>query len=169
MKEVLGKALEKLPPAEAEAPALHGYRELPLPRPSREAIYKAAPREGVWATPPFLHNGSVPNLYEMLIPAKERTKKFYLGREFDPIKVGLDISGKSGNFLVDTSLRGNSNAGHSFENGPRGNGIIGPLLTDEQRWALVEYLKSIPESDDQVTPFGGPPNARMGHGDWGHE
>ena len=40
-----------------------------------------------------MHNGSVPNLYEMLIPAKERTKKFYIGREFDPVKVGLDTSG----------------------------------------------------------------------------
>ena len=54
-------------------------------------------------------------------------------------------AGSPGTFLMDTSLTGNSNAGHSFENGPRGNGIIGPLLTDEQRWALVEYLKSIPE------------------------
>ena len=106
-----------------------------------------------------MHNGSVPNLYEMLIPAKERTKKFYLGREFDPVKVGLDTSGASGKFLVDTALRGNSNAGHSFENGPRGNGVIGPLLTDDQRWALVEYLKSIPEEPGRVTPFGGPEGA----------
>jgi len=113
-----------------------------------------------------MHNGSVPNLYEMLVPAKERTKKFYLGREFDPIKVGLDTSGKSGTFLVDTTLRGNSNAGHSFENGPLGNGVIGPLLTDEQRWAIVEYLKSIPEEAGRVTPFGGPPDAKTGHGDW---
>ncbi len=113
-----------------------------------------------------MHNGSVPNLYEMLIPARERTKKFYVGREFDPVKVGLDTSGKSGSYVMDTSLRGNSNAGHSFENGPRGNGIIGPLLTEDQRWALVEYLKSIPEAAGQVTPFGGPPNARTGHGDW---
>jgi len=113
-----------------------------------------------------MHNGSVPNLYEMLIPASERTKKFYIGREFDPVKVGLDISGKSGSFLLDTTERGNSNAGHSFENGPRGNGVIGPLLTEDQRWALVEYLKSIPETAGQVTPFGGPPNARTGHGDW---
>jgi hypothetical protein len=45
--------------------------------------------------------------------------------------------------------------------------VIGPLLTDEQRWALVEYLKSIPEKAGQVTPFGGPPNAKEGHGDWG--
>ena len=76
------------------------------------------------------------------------------------MKVGLDTTAKSGTFLLDTALRGNSNAGHSFEDGPRGNGVIGPLLTDEQRWALVEYLKSIPEEAGRVTPFGGPPNAR---------
>ena len=167
-KAVLATALEKLQFTGEESVKLHGYRELPLPQPSPVPSYKAAPREGVWATPPFMHNGSVPNLYEMLIPAKERTKKFYIGREFDPIKVGLDTSGKSGGFLLDTSIQGNSNAGHSFENGPRGNGVIGPLLTDEQRWALVEYLKSIPEKDGQVTPFGGPPDAKTGHGDWGH-
>jgi len=59
----------------------------------------------VWATPPFMHNGSVPNLYEMLLPAKERTKQFYVGREFDPVKVGLDTSGASGKFLHDTAQR----------------------------------------------------------------
>ncbi len=145
--------------------ALHGYREFPLePRP--EGVYKAAPRDGVWATPPFMHNGSVPNLYEMLLPADQRTKKFYVGREFDPIKVGLDTTGKSGKFMHDVSLPGNSNAGHSFEDGPLGNGIIGPLLTEEQRWALVEYLKSIPGEAGRITPFGGPPDAQSGNQPW---
>jgi hypothetical protein len=165
-KMVLGTALKELPLTEAQTVAIHGYREFPLPAPSEVPHYKAAPRDGIWATPPFLHNGSVPNLYEMLIPANERTKKFYVGREFDPVKVGLDTSGASGKFLMDTTLRGNSNAGHSFENGPLGNGVIGPLLTEEQRWALVEYLKSIPEEAGRVTPFGGTPNAPAGHGDW---
>ena len=155
-KLILDSALARFKLSEAEFANLIGYRELPTPPPAM-GVYKAAPRDGVWATPPFLHNGSVPNLYEMLLPARERTKKFYVGREFDPVKVGLDTSGKSGTFLLDTELRGNSNAGHSFENGPRGNGIIGPLLSDEQRWALVEYLKSIPEEPGRVTPFGGPP------------
>jgi hypothetical protein len=104
-----------------------------------------------------MHNGSVPNLYEMLIPAAERTKKFYRGTEFDPVKVGLDTAAATGTFLMDTTLLGNSNAGHSFEDAPRGNGVIGPLLTEDQRWALVEYLKSIPETPGRVTPFGGPP------------
>jgi hypothetical protein len=129
---------------EAETVRLHGYREFPSP-PRPDRVWKAAPRDGVWATPPFMHNGSVPNLYEMLIPAAERTTKFYRGHEFDPVKVGLDTTASSGTFLMDTTLLGNSNKGHSFQNGPRGNGIIGPLLKDDERWAIVEYLKSIPE------------------------
>jgi hypothetical protein len=153
-------ALQKLKLTDAQLADVHGYRELPAPR-SAEGVYKAAPREGVWATAPFLHNGSVPNLYEMLIPAAERTKKFYLGSDFDPVKVGVDTTTTSGTFLMDTTLLGNSNAGHSFQNGPRGEGIVGPLLTDDQRWALVEYLKSIPEKPGRVTPFGGFPEGRL--------
>jgi mono/diheme cytochrome c family protein len=156
---VLEAALAQMELSEAEAAELHGYREFPLP-PAASGVYKAAPRDGVWATPPFLHNGSVPNLYELLLPAAERSKTFYVGREFDPVKVGLDTTEKPGAFLFDTSLRGNSNAGHSFEDGPLGDGVIGPLLTDEQRWALVEYLKSIPETAGRVTPFGGPPSRK---------
>jgi hypothetical protein len=153
-------AIRKLKLSDAQLLVLNGYREMPTPRPP-EGVYKAAPRDGVWATPPFLHNGSVPNLYEMLIPAAERTKKFYLGGDFDPVKVGFDATATSGTFLMDTTLLGNSNAGHSFQNGPRGNGIVGPMLKDDERWALVEYLKSIPETPGRVTPFGGPPESQL--------
>jgi hypothetical protein len=153
-------AIRKLQLTEAQELNVNGYRELPGPRPP-EHVYKAAPRDGVWATPPFMHNGSVPNLYEMLIPAAERTKKFYLGGDFDPVKVGLESTATSGTFLMDTTLLGNSNAGHSFQDGPRGDGIIGPLFSDEQRWALVEYLKSIPETPGRITPFGGPPEGQL--------
>ena len=72
------------------------------------------------------------------------------------MKVGVDTSGNSGKFLLDTSLAGNSNAGHSFEDGARGNGVIGRLLTDEERWALVEYMKSLPNEPRQIAPMGGP-------------
>jgi hypothetical protein len=166
-RRILASALSGLKMSEADQVKLHGYREFPLPPPPR-GVYKAAPRDGVWATPPLLHNGSVPNLYEMLLPADQRSKQFYIGREFDPVKVGLDTTGASGKFLYDTSQRGNSNAGHSFEDGPLGNGIVGPLLTEEQRWAIVEYLKSIPEEAGRVTPFGGPPNAVTGKAPWGN-
>jgi hypothetical protein len=159
------KALDAMKISDVDRLDLNGYRQEPLPPPP-ERVWKAAPRDGVWATGPFLHNGSVPNLYEMLLPASQRSKKFNVGREFDPVKVGIDTSGKSGSFVFATSLYGNSNAGHSFQNGPRGTGVIGPLLTDAQRWALVEYLKSIPEKDAQVSPFGGPPNAKSGNPPW---
>ncbi len=160
--EVAQKKLNLTPEEEIK---LHGYREYPLPHPP-ERSYKAAPRDGIWAEGPYLHNGSVPNLYEMLIPAKERSVKFYSGREFDPVKVGVDTSGNSGKFLFDTTLEGNSNSGHSFENGPLGHGVIGPLLTDDERWSLIEYLKSIPEDAGRVTPFGGPKDARTGPVTW---
>jgi hypothetical protein len=168
-ESILDTALAKIKQTPEEAIQMHGYRELPVPRPSDVPHYKAAPREGVWATPPYMHNGSVPNLYEMLVPAAQRTKKFYLGQEFDPVKVGVDTSGKSGTYMVDTTLVGSSNSGHSFENGPLGNGIIGPLLTDAERWEIVEYLKSIPENAGQVTPFGGPPNAGTAHAKWAQQ
>jgi hypothetical protein len=164
-KALLETAEKKLSLTPEQEIKLHGYREYPLPHPP-EHSYKAAPRDGIWAEAPYLHNGSVPNLYEMLTAAKERTKKFYVGRDFDPVKVGIDTSGNSGKFLFDTTLEGNSNAGHSFENAPLGNGVIGPLLTDEERWALIEYLKSIPEEAGRVTLFGGPPNATAGHVKW---
>jgi hypothetical protein len=155
---VTDRAVRQLNLTEAQKLDLNGYRVPPTTFPA-EAVYKAGPRDGVWATPPFIHNGSVPNLYEMLIPAAERTKTFYLGGDFDPVRVGLDTKATSGTFMMDTTLPGNSNAGHSFENSPQGNGVVGPLLTEDDRWALVEYLKSIPEEAGRVTPFGGPPEA----------
>jgi hypothetical protein len=158
--EVRARALAEAKLTESQAANVHGYRELPTPRPPN-SVWKAAPRDGVWATAPFLHNGAVPNLYEMLIPASERTKKFWLGGDFDPVKVGVDTTATSGTFLMDTTLLGNSNAGHSFQDGPRGNGVIGPLLKDDERWAIVEYLKSIPEEPGRVTPFGGFPEGRL--------
>jgi hypothetical protein len=82
--EVRERAIAKLNLSEAERASLHGYRGLP-PKRGPEGVWKAAPRDGVWATAPFLHNGSVPNLYEMLIPVAQRTKKFYVTSEFDQI------------------------------------------------------------------------------------
>lgn len=106
--------------------------------------YKARPLNGIWATAPFLHNGSVPNLYEMLVPASERTKEFYLGsKEFDPKAVGFQTDKISGGFLLDTSLAGNFNSGHEFRGDGTGAGVVGPQLSEEQRQALVEYLKTL--------------------------
>jgi mono/diheme cytochrome c family protein len=98
--------------------------------------YKARPLDGIWATAPYLHNGSVPNLYQLLLPAKDRMKKFYVGtRDFDPVNVGFATDKRDGAFEFDTSLPGNSNAGH--------DAYGTDTLTDEQRWQLVEYLKTL--------------------------
>jgi hypothetical protein len=155
---VFDKAMNRLNLGEEERLSAHGYQPFypePLDPPPSLSSYKANPAEGMWASPPYLHNGSVPNLYELLSPAKERSRTFFIGRDFDPVKVGVDTSGASGKFLFDTSLFGNSNIGHSFENGS-GPGVIGPLLTEKERWALIEYLKSIPDVPRQIAPFGGP-------------
>jgi hypothetical protein len=105
--------------------------------------YKARPLNGIWATPPYLHNGSVPNLYALLSPVPERPKTFYLGnREYDPVNVGYRTEEFPSGFKLDTSIRGNSNFGHEYNNGS-GKGIIGPLLTPDERRALIEYLKTL--------------------------
>lgn len=96
--------------------------------------YKAAPLAGIWATAPYLHNGSVPNLFELLLPASQRSDTFFVGsREFDTEKVGFEAEQSDGTTLFDTSKPGNSNAGHDMYG----------EFTDEERWQMVEYLKSL--------------------------
>lgn len=107
--------------------------------------YMARPHSGVWALAPYLHNGSIPNLYQLLSPQNERDDVFYVGHsEFDPIHVGFITQKKmDADFKFDTALPGNSNAGHEFRDGPRQNGVIGPALSEAERWDLIEYLKTI--------------------------
>jgi cytochrome c5 len=102
--------------------------------------YKARPLNGVWSSAPFLHNGSVPNLYQLLLPAKDRVKHFHLGSwEFDPKHVGYVNVATENDFVFDTTLPGNSNVGHEYGTGAYGK----PALTEDERWALVEYLKTL--------------------------
>jgi len=103
--------------------------------------YKARPLDGIWATAPFLHNGSVPTLYDLLSPAQERPKTFYLGSlDFDPVKVGYRSDKQPALFKLDTSIQGNSNAGHEFADEKR-KGVIGRGLSEAERYALIEFLK----------------------------
>jgi hypothetical protein len=104
--------------------------------------YKARPLEGIWATAPYLHNGSVPNLYEVLLPEAGRTKQFCVGsREFDRVRVGFiapdkkDACEAAGFFWLDTTLEANRNTGHD---GPS-LGVQG----EKQIRDLVEYLKTL--------------------------
>lgn len=123
--------------------------------------YKARPLNGIWATPPYLHNGSVPTLYDLLLPAAVRNRAptgapepqpagplrpevFTVGSvEFDPVKVGYrsDPEAPGGSFVfrvrdeaTGEPIPGNSNAGHDYGTG---------ALTDAERMDLVEYLKTL--------------------------
>jgi hypothetical protein len=99
--------------------------------------YKARPLEGVWATAPYLHNGSVPTLYDLLQPPEKRPVTFAVGSPtYDPRKVGYESDPKAGGgaFVFDTRIDGNSNKGHVY-------GVAG--LTETQRLELVEYLKTL--------------------------
>ena len=122
-----------------------GYREENAAAVRSKPIYKARPLNGVWAIAPYLHNGSVPSLFELLASKEQRgAPVFWLGnKQFDPVKVGYEQKEFEGGTRFDYSLPGNSNSGHWFQDGPRGRGVVGPALTDAQRWALVEYLKSL--------------------------
>lgn len=105
--------------------------------------YMARPLTGIWATPPFLHNGSVPTLYHLLSPVSERPTQFTTGnRLFDTKMVGYDFSPVKNIIPFNTLLPGNSNLGHEFNDGS-GKGIIGRKLTEAERWEIVEYIKTL--------------------------
>ena len=122
--------------------------------------YKSRPLHGIWATPPFLHNGSVPTIYDLLLPEEERPPVFAVGsRDFDPVKVGYKTAGFDGGFKFDTTLPGNANTGHQFRD-DGGVGVIGRGFSDDERFAIIEYLKVLGNprygyADD--TPPPGPP------------
>ncbi|WP_332820925.1 di-heme-cytochrome C peroxidase [Pseudomonas sp.] len=118
--------------------------------------YKARPLHGIWATPPFLHNGSVPTLFQLLSPLSERQAQFWVGSfEYNPKHLGFDSDEFPGGFLFDASISGNSNRGHEFREGCRQDGVIGRALQPEERWALLEYLKVLgnPEFEARLQPI----------------
>lgn len=116
--------------------------------------YKGRPLDGIWATAPYLHNGSVPNLFYLLKPPHERPKGFCVGsRQFDPIHVGFETlldpdpakwdyakSRKEcenhGWHWLDTAEEGNFNSGHHGHK-------YGGDFSDNEIWQLVEYMKEL--------------------------
>jgi hypothetical protein len=101
------------------------------------AAYESRVLNGVWAVAPYLHNGSVPNLWELMKSTKDRKSTFKVGsRIFDPKNVGYatdDSPFKAGDFVADpANANGNGNGGHEF----------GVTLSDEERWAIIEYMKT---------------------------
>jgi cytochrome c5 len=101
--------------------------------------YMARKLNGIWATAPYLHNGSVPTLYDLLHP-EERPVRFLVGgREYDPVKLGFQSESANTTATVnvwafDTSKPGNSNIGHTGDQ-------FGTTLPESDKAALLEYLK----------------------------
>lgn len=100
--------------------------------------YSNHPLDGLWLRAPYLHNGSVPTLRDLLEAPEDRPKVFYRGYDlFDQEKVGFvsDVAEAEGTsyFKFDTSLPGNGNGGH----------LYGVDLSDGDKTALVEYLKQL--------------------------
>jgi hypothetical protein len=138
-ERVKDRAYDELVPGvmAEERAALDGFGRENLVR--APCGYKARPLIGIWATAPFLHNGSVPSLHDLLSP--ERPATFVVGdREFDPEKVGYRSDRLEFGALFDTTMPGNSNQGHWFRDA-RGPGVIGPALSDGERRAIIAYLK----------------------------
>ncbi len=102
--------------------------------------YANQPLDGLWLRAPYLHNGSVPTLRDLLEPARERPVEFYRGYDvYDPVNVGFVSSvpreGRRQYFPFDTRLPGNGNQGHE---GP----AYGTDLPPAEKDALLEFLKT---------------------------
>lgn len=105
--------------------------------------YKARPLDGIWATAPYLHNGSVPTLYHLLLPSAQRPKRFWVGsRKYDSQRLGYVWDSRDGErafeFVTHNAagnpIPGNSNEGHEY-------GAAG--FSEEDRSALLEYMKTL--------------------------
>lgn len=110
-----------------------GYDRPPV---VKTQAYIAPTIEGAWLRAPYLHNGSVANMRELLTAPDARRKRFYRGLDvYDPANMGFVVDGPEARrvgFKFDTSLKGNSNAGHSY----------GTDLGESEKAALLEFLKT---------------------------
>jgi hypothetical protein len=109
--------------------------------------YQAPPLDGIWATAPYLHNGSVPTVYQVLKSSDRPavfTRSFRGGvRDFDQRKLGMKVTGTTGpsgsspaidrRKVYDTTRPGRGNGGHLF----------GDEFDEDQRMAVIEYLKTL--------------------------
>ena len=113
--------------AELEIP---GYQPPQEPGIRSTQKYWAVSMAGVWARSPYLHNGSVRTMQQLLAPPAERAKSFHRGtRDYDAEQMGY---ADGGSYLLDTASPENSNAGHDY----------GTALSAAQKHDLIEFLKT---------------------------
>lgn len=114
-------------------------KEMGINRPNMVKLqgYCSPPLDGLWMRAPYLHNGSVPTLRDLLKPVDERPKVFHRGYDvYDPVNVGFVTSGfdtRRYGWKHDVSVRGDSNVGHTY----------GTTLSAADKNALLEYLKTL--------------------------
>jgi hypothetical protein len=93
--------------------------------------YFAATLSGVWAHSPYLHNGSVRTMQDLLTPPQQGATRFHRGSHvFDEGAMGYTDEGA---YILDTSASGNSNLGHDY----------GTKLAPSEKRDLIEYLKTL--------------------------
>ncbi|WP_374305775.1 di-heme-cytochrome C peroxidase [Methylocella sp.] len=107
-------------------------------QPATKFPYEARVLYGIWAAAPYLHNGSVASLDDLLKPAAQRRASFSVGPAYDVEKVGLAETQPDGATTLTTTgcedvLSGDSRCGHEY----------GTDLDDADRRALIEYLKQL--------------------------
>ncbi len=99
--------------------------------------YANQPLDGVWARAPYLHNGSVPTLLDLLTDPANRPKEFARGYDvYDQQKGGFvsdTPEARAMGTLYDTTLPGNGNSGH----------LWGTQLSDDQKRNLIEFMKTL--------------------------
>ncbi|SLN19405.1 Cytochrome c [Falsiruegeria litorea R37] len=97
------------------------------------AALKAGPLVGIWATGPYLHNGSVRTVYQVISPPDTREPVFFVGdRRLDAKRMGFASTKTDDAYRFDTSIPGNGNGGHVFWDTP---------FTHDEKMAIIEYLK----------------------------
>jgi hypothetical protein len=100
--------------------------------------YESRVLEGIWAAAPYLHNGSVPTLAQLLTPAAQRVQTFAVGPDYDQVNIGLAATQTQAGYTFEATGcddldSGNSNCGHEY----------GTTLSDSDKQALLEYLKTL--------------------------
>jgi len=103
-----------------------------------KGAYESRVLHGIWAAAPYLHNGSVASLAELLKPSAQRQKQFLVGGDYDLEAIGLASNQAQPEYVRETTgcddlNSGNSRCGHEFGTG----------LLDTEKRALLEYLKTL--------------------------
>jgi len=139
----IAQQLRPAPSAQASGASLNSPQMVSVKGAFRTAapsgfVYESRVLQGIWAAAPYLHNGSVPTLAELLKPDTKRVSSFKVGPIYDIVQVGLAVEQRKFDYTLQTTdcsdrNSGNSRCGHNYGTG----------LPEEDKRALLEYLKTL--------------------------